>query len=210
MQKDEVCDKLRQKILKEELTPGQWLVERDICDEYSISRTPVREILHKLASEGLVSIEPSKGCYVRKLTIEDIIEVFQAREAIEGIAAKLSCIRFEEAFLHNIDKLKSQIKSLDIDSDASKGVEKGRELHDLIITTANNSVITGFYNNLKNQNVLIRNLTKKSLNIEKQSQEAHLEITQAILDNDPEKSEQAMRKHLRDTCKILVNKILGI
>jgi DNA-binding GntR family transcriptional regulator len=61
---------------------------------------------------------------------------------------------------------------------------------------------------LKNLNGLIRNLTKKSIEIETQSKENHLAIAQAILDKDAEKSEQSMREHLRTTCRLLMEKFL--
>jgi len=208
MHKDNVYQKIKEKILNEELPPGQWLVEREISEQFQISRTPVRELLRTLVSDGLVSLEPSKGYYVRKLTIEEIIEIFQAREAVEGAATRLSCLKGDASFFDNIAILKSQFEKLDIANDSSSGTAKGTELHDAIITAANNSVLSEFYQKLKNLNGLIRNLTKKSITIETQSKESHLAISQAILNKDPEKSEHCMRQHLSNTCKLLMEKFL--
>jgi DNA-binding GntR family transcriptional regulator len=208
MNKDGVYLKIKEKILNEELVPGQWLVEREISEKFQISRTPVRELLRTLVADGLVSIEPSKGYYVRKLTVEEIIEIFQAREAVEGAATRLSCLRGEDPFFDHIAILKSQFEELEIKSDSSPGIVKGTELHDAIITAANNSILSEFYQKLKNLNGLIRNLTKKSIEIETQSKENHLAIAQAILDKDAEKSEQSMREHLRTTCRLLMEKFL--
>lgn len=208
MKKMQVYQEIKEKILSEKLAPGQWLVERDISEKYKISRTPVRELLRALVSDGLISLEPSKGYYVRKLTIEEMIEIFQAREAIEGAATRLSCLMGDESFFNHIAKLKSQFEKLDITSDSLSGVVKGTELHSAIITAANNSIISEFYQKLNNLSGLIRNLTKKSINIETQSKEAHLAITQAILEKNPEKSEQCMRQHLSKTCKLLIDEYL--
>ncbi|UCD82561.1 MAG: GntR family transcriptional regulator [Desulfobacterales bacterium] len=208
MDKDRVYNKIKEKILTEELPPGQWLVEREISEKFQISRTPVRELLRRLVSDGLVSLEPSKGYYVRKLSIEEIIEIFQAREAVEGQAARLSCIKGDELFFNHIATLKRQFEQLDITKDSSSGIAKGTELHDAIINAANNSVLSEFYQKLKNLNGLIRNITKKSIDIENQSKKGHLALTQAILDKDPEKSGQSMREHLSNTCRLLMEKLL--
>jgi DNA-binding GntR family transcriptional regulator len=208
MNKIQVYQEIKDKILSEKLAPGQWLVERDISEKYKISRTPVRELLRALVSDGVISLEPSKGYYVRKLTIEEVIEIFQVREAIEGAATRLSSLMGDDSFFNHIAKLKSQFEKLDIPSDSLSGVVKGTELHITIITAANNSLLSEFYKKLNNLNGLIRNMTKKSIKIETQSKEAHLAITQAILDKNPEKSAQCMRQHLRDTCKLLVEEYL--
>lgn len=208
MNKDKVYQKIKEKILNEGLPPGQWLVEREISEQFQISRTPVRELLRTLVSDGLVSLEPAKGYIVRKLTIEEILEIFQAREAVEGAATRLSCLKGDASFFKNIASLKSQFENLDVSSDSSLGTVKGTELHDAIIAAANNSILSEFYQKLKNLNGLIRNLTKKSIMIETQSREGHLAISQALLDKDPEKSEQCMRTHLSNTCKLLMKKFL--
>jgi DNA-binding GntR family transcriptional regulator len=124
MDKDGVYQTIKEKILNEELAPGQWLVEREISEKFQISRTPVRELLRTLVSGGLVSLEPSKGYYVRKLSIEEIIEIFQAREAVEGAATRLACLRGDDSFFTHITKLKSQFEKLDIPSDSSAGTVK--------------------------------------------------------------------------------------
>lgn len=209
MDKDCVYNKIKEKILNEELPPGQWLVEREISEKFQISRTPVRELLRRLVSDGLVSLEPSKGYHVRKLTVGEIIEIFQAREAVEGAATRHSCLKGDASFFNHIASLKPQFEKLDITSDSSSGIVKGTELHDAIITAANNSVLSEFYQKLKNLNGLIRNLTKKSVIIETQSKEGHLAIAQAILDKDPEKGEQLMRQHLSNTCRLLMEKLLA-
>ena len=72
--KQSAYEDLRQQIVEEKLQPGQWLVERDLCNTYGMSRTPVREVLWKLTVDGLLEQEPNKGFAVRKLSLEQIFE----------------------------------------------------------------------------------------------------------------------------------------
>jgi len=208
MKKETAYQDLKQRILKEELAPGQWLVERDISQDYEISRTPVREILRILVTDGIVTLEPSKGYLVRKLNLEEIVEIFQAREAIEGTAARLSCIKGDESFFSRIAELGEQFENLDIREDGSSGVAIGNELHDAIIEAANNKLLSEFYQKLRNLLTLIRNITKKSVEIEMNSQNGHLAITKAVQERNEIKSEQCMREHLITTCRSLIQSYL--
>ena len=70
--KQSVYDDIREQIISEKLQPGQWLVERELCSTYGLSRTPVREVLWKLLADGFLEQEPNKGFAVRKLSLEQI------------------------------------------------------------------------------------------------------------------------------------------
>jgi DNA-binding GntR family transcriptional regulator len=67
-------------------------VEREKSEKYSISRTPVREILRPFVSDGFIELQQGKGYSVIQLSLERIVKVFQAREAVEGMVAYLSCL----------------------------------------------------------------------------------------------------------------------
>jgi len=208
MKKEVAYQDLKQRILREKLAPGQWLVERDVSRDYKISRTPVREILRMLVTDGIVTLEPSKGYLVRKLNLEEIVEIFQAREAIEGTAARLSCIKGDESFFSRIAELGEQFEHLDIKKDSYLGVVTGNELHDAIVEAANNKLLSEFYQKLRNLSTLIRNITKKSVEIEMNSRNAHLTITKAVQERNEIQSEQCMREHLITTCRSLIQSYL--
>lgn len=203
--KNTVYKELKAKIMSGKLLPGSSLVEREISDEYSISRTPVREILWRLASDGLLEQEPSKGYIVRKVSLEEIFNIFQSREGIEGIAARLACLKGDAKFFSKINEIGKKIKEVDIEKNTQEGVFFGRKLHDVIIYTASNPFLSQFYNKLRNLLSLTRNITQRSILIEKKSQESHLTIINALEERDEEKSEYCMREHLRTTCRLMAD-----
>jgi len=133
MNKEEAYQELKKRIINEELFPGEWLVERGVSAEFNISRTPVREIFRRLASDGFLELQPTKGYLVRKLNLEEIVEIFQAREAAEGTAARLCCLRGDENFFSRIEQLRDRLEKIDVEKDTSLGVIIGRELHDTIV-----------------------------------------------------------------------------
>ena len=72
----EVAERLRQRIFAHELTPGTWIDEQKLAEQYGISRTPLREALKVLASEGLVELKPRRGCYVTEISRQDLDDIF--------------------------------------------------------------------------------------------------------------------------------------
>jgi DNA-binding GntR family transcriptional regulator len=204
MDKHTVYEDMRRQIVEEKLVPGQWLIERELCETYSMSRTPIREILWKLTADGFLEQEANRGFVVRRLGLEQIFEIFQAREAIEGMAARLACRRGGEAFHATLREIKKKISRANIAADPVLGIGLGRELHRAIMQAAHNGIMTDISQKLDNLTVLTANITKRSPVIEKASADAHLSIINALLQQDEEKSEQLMREHLRETCRHVV------
>jgi len=203
--KEIIYNELKLRIINGEILPGSILTEREICNKYSISRTPVREVFWRLVSNGLLIKDPSREYLVAKLTLDKIFNIFQSREAIEGMAARIACSKCNRKFLNELNKLGETIKEIDIDRNAQEHVYYGRQLHDMIIDKANNPFLTEFYKKLTDLSALIRHITKNSPLIEKKSKEAHLKIINAFNEKDEEKSEYYMREHLSITCKLMGN-----
>lgn len=204
MNKINVYEDIRRQILEEKLPPGQWLIERELCETYSMSRTPIREILWKLTADGFLEQEANRGFVVRRLGLEQIFEIFQAREAIEGMAARLACRKGGEAFHSKLIDIKKRLAKVNIESDPMLGIALGRELHRAIMDAAHNSIMAHINEGLENLAILTANITKRSPAIEKASADAHLNIIDAMLQQDEERGEQLMREHLRETCRHVV------
>jgi len=121
------------------------------------------------------------------------------------MAARLACQKGDDSFFSNIKEIREKIKEIDIEKNSQEGIFYGRKLHDLIITTANNTFLSEFYKKLRDLAALTRNITQKSVLIEKKSQESHLDIINSLEEKDEAKSESCMREHLRITCRLMVN-----
>jgi DNA-binding GntR family transcriptional regulator len=202
--KQTLYEDIRQQIADERLQPGQWLVERDLCNAYGMSRTPIREVLWKLTADGLLDHEPNKGFAVQKLSLEQIFEVFQAREAIEGMSARLACRKGDEAFRDSLRDMREELARVNVDGDAYQAILLGRKLHQAINETARNNIMAEIYHKLQNLTILTINLTKQSPFIETVSREAHIAIIDALIEQDEDRCERAMREHLKDTCREVV------
>lgn len=205
MDKDAIIKDMTVKITTEFFPQGKWLTERDISEMYGISRTPVREILRTLTNMGLVEQLAGKGVRVRQLNLDDIIEIFNAREAVETMCVRLACKFGDENFMEEMRRAKAELVDVDVDKNIIQAMDLGRSMHDCIAEAANNSILLEFYAKLKNLVALTRIITRHTPNVEQNSKASHLDIITAIEARDAARAERLMREHLRLTCKMTVN-----
>src|SRR6185369_13677491 len=115
----EVAERLRQRIFSHELQAGTWIDEQALADDYGISRTPLREALKVLASEGLVTLKPRRGCYVTEISDRDLDEIFSVMALLEGQCAADCAQRVSAADLAELQRihetLEQAAKAEDVD-----------------------------------------------------------------------------------------------
>lgn len=96
---EHVAADLRRKIQDGILSPGEWLREMPICEEYGVGRSITRSALRELAEDGLIHIEEKRGGYVAATTVQEVFDLYEARAALYGLAARFACIRSEPKFM---------------------------------------------------------------------------------------------------------------
>src|SRR5690625_2217574 len=88
---EDVTEALREMIVSGQLALGQKIPERELCEAYGVSRTPLREALKVLGTAGVVTLGPNRGAWVSQITVEDLEEVFPVLGALEALAGELAC-----------------------------------------------------------------------------------------------------------------------
>ena len=115
---EQVAERLRTRILAHALPPGSWIDEQSIAAEYGISRTPLREALKVLASEGLVTMKLRRGAYVTEVSERDLSEVFHLLALLEGDAAGMVATQASDAELAELEALHHELERTVDDRDA--------------------------------------------------------------------------------------------
>ncbi len=100
----EVTQRLRHQIQEGLWSPGEWLREARLCEEFKVGRSIVRRALGELASDGLVIIEPNRGASVTVTTLQEVFDLYELRASLYGVAARFTCIRASNALLAEILK----------------------------------------------------------------------------------------------------------
>ncbi|BBH70214.1 GntR family transcriptional regulator [Actinoplanes sp. OR16] len=132
---------LRERIISGDLQPGQRLIEREICEQLEVSRIPLREALPQLEADGFIRTLPRRGAMVTRLTLHDIEELFDVRESLEVLAAKLAATHRDPAGLESLRARITQARTA-LDNHADQEAAAANvAFHDDVLTLSRNSLL---------------------------------------------------------------------
>ncbi len=200
----DVVDWLKGRIKRGLLAPGQRLVEADVVRDTGASRAHVREAFQRLESEGLVRIEEYRGASVRRLSRDEVEQVYRAREALEGMAARLIAERgLTPAQEAELRRLQAELELAALERRADDYSRNNELLHRFVSDQCGNANIAVFLERLRLP--LFRLQFNFLMRVEEmqKSHRDHTELVACLLGRDPDGAERAMRKHLRDALENL-------
>jgi DNA-binding GntR family transcriptional regulator len=189
----EVAELLRQRIFNRELTPGSWIDELKLAEEYGISRTPLREALKVLATEGLVTMKLRRGAYVTEVSERDLTDVYHLLALLESDAAGVVAAQATNAQLKELQTLHRELeKSV---SNREKFFQINERFHMRLLEIADNRWRDQMVADLRKVMKLNRhNSLLKSGRIQESLAE-HQAIMNALMARDVKASAQAMQTH---------------
>jgi len=201
-----VIDEMRRRIISGGIDPNVPLSELALAEEFHVSRTPVREALKQLQTEGLVEIRPRVGTFVTTPSRREITELFEMKELLEGAAARLLAQRGR---VPEIDRLEENLRQADAAvarDDRERYAVLVQEFHDLLIIGADNGKLEAHYRTLMNQLAYPRLVTTSLSQPGRplQSDREHHLVLELITAKDGDSAEQVMREHVRASRRALL------
>lgn len=199
-------DELRRLIATGEFPPGTFLSERQLAVQLGMSKTPVHVALERLEAEGFVSISAQQGIVVRGLSVEDIVDHYELREAIEAwvvrrLAGNLNASQKEELQTN----LRLQHEAL-AEDDMAKLMKLDEQLHYLLCSYLQNREIMSTMERLRDRiHQVIRRVTDSDRARPADSTEEHVQIIQAVLDGDADRAAHLMTEHLEAGKRRILN-----
>src|SRR5574343_578030 len=200
----EVAERLRQRIFAHELTPGTWIDEQKLAEQYGISRTPLREALKVLASEGLVELKPRRGCYVTEISRQDLDDIFPLMAMLEGRCAAEAVNRASPADVATLKEIHGRLESAARDGRIDAFFEANQEFHRKIQELSGNRWLLSVIQDLRKVLKLSR---LHSLSLEgrlQQSLDEHRLIMAALEAGNAVSAEKLMHDHLLSGREALV------
>jgi DNA-binding GntR family transcriptional regulator len=193
---EEVAELLRQRIFNRELAPGSWIDELKLAEEYGISRTPLREALKVLATEGLVTMKVRRGAYVTEVSERDLADVYHLLALLESDAAGVVATRATPSELKELQGLHNELEKAV--ANRERFFEINEAFHMRLLEIADNRWRDQMVADLRKVMKLNRhNSLLKSGRIEESLAE-HAAIMQALTARDAEATAQRMREHFRN------------
>ena len=201
---EEVIDQLRDRIVQGELASGARLNERVLCVQLGISRTPLREAIKMLATEGLVQLLPNRGAIVTPLKAATIADTLAVMGSLESLAGELACANASEAEIGEIRALHFEMLAHHARGDLAGYFKCNQRIHLKIIEASGNQVLTNTYRQL-NANVrrarYMANLSQKRWDA---AVREHEEILAALAARDAARLKRLLAEHLAHKVAIVM------
>jgi DNA-binding GntR family transcriptional regulator len=198
---------MRRAIRDGKYAQGQRLVVADVTKEMGVSAGPVREAIRRLTGEGLIEIVPHRGASVRALKGKDIREIFQVREVIEGLAARLAAEHIavgdhRASLMASLEEMREIVRSR-----AAHYIRHNQSFHELIYRMAGNDRVRETAARLTLPIYQLRTHNLMDPNYIRTSAAEHEIIAEAILEGDGARAERMMRNHIRNSGNAMLEAI---
>lgn len=194
--RDLVYDELKMKIMMGLIAPGTRMMEVELAEEMGVSRTPVREAIRKLEKEGMISIEPRRGAYASSLSNQDMVDILEVRQTMEGLAADLATIRFTEEQKNELLEVSQAFNQAVEKGDMEQMISLDTLFHHLIVQGTGNKLLAVMVGQLQDMVLRFRYLYYDDFRRAEKMPQEHKEILDAILGGDPAKARMAADNHI--------------
>jgi DNA-binding GntR family transcriptional regulator len=196
---------LRKAILSGEYLPGERLVESALCERFSASRFTIRTALQDLAADGLVEVQRNRGALVRKVSLEEAVEITEVRMVLEGLVAARAAERVSDEQASELDEIGLLMRRAVTAGELRRYSELNERLHALIQAAARHRTADSLIETMRGQ--LVRHQYALSLLPGRPavSLPQHERIIEAIRARSPKAAEEAMRAHIASVIDALRN-----
>ena len=200
----EALERMRDLIIQGELAPGVKLNERVLCERLRTSRTPVREAIKSLASEGLVELLPNRGAIVTPVTAATVREVFMLLGALESLAGELACVNASEADIAEIRALHYQMLAHHARGELAPYFRCNQEIHLRLVESTGNATLASTYRSLNAHVRRARYMANFSPERWNHAVEEHEKILDALAQRDAAALSALLRSHLDNKMRVVL------
>ena len=194
-----VQQEIERAILAGEYEPGSKLIEATLAEKMGVSRGPVREAFRMLEEAGLVRNEKNRGVFVRSIPLEEALEIFDLRAAMDELVGRLLAQKITPAQLKEIRELVEQMEKAVKAADARNYHLLNLRFHDRLVEMAGNSKVTAIYRKLIKELSLFRRINLAEDTVLPVSVGEHRQIVKAIASGDAAAACKAMFDHVMES-----------
>jgi len=194
---------LKEMILEGELKAGDRLIERELAGKLGISRTPIREALFRLESQGFVKTVPRKGVVVSNISVNDVIEVFTILASLEVLAVKLAAGRMDKETQLELDKKIEELIELRDQAEENFNLEH-IQMNRLINKASKSPKLFEILSGLIDYIHMAANMGYETPGRRNESLREHIDIMKALRDKEAEMAEYLMKIHIENSKKAYI------
>jgi DNA-binding GntR family transcriptional regulator len=179
-----------------ELAPGTRLNEIELCNTMGVSRTPLREAIRSLATEGLIELQPNRGAIVSIVSQEDVTEILPIMASLEGLGGRLAAIHMDQSKIAQVRKIHDQMISHYKNNEVAEYFETNRLIHELITEGSGNQTLVDTINSLSAKVRRARFTAQMTKESWAKAVSEHEEMIAALEAQDPDRLEAILVQHV--------------
>ena len=200
-----VYEELKMQILKGSIIPGTRMMEVELAEEMGVSRTPIREAIRKLEKEGLVTIEPRRGAYASMISTEDMVEILEVRQDLEGLAAYFAADRMTDEQMEELREVSNSYNEAVKSGKMEDMIKYDTRFHHIIVESCRNKILVQMIEQLQELVLRFRYIYYDNFRRAENMPDEHEAIVAAISEGNADKARAAADIHI-DRLKELVMK----
>ncbi|WP_193182412.1 GntR family transcriptional regulator [Nisaea sediminum] len=196
---DLVANRLRDLIIEGVLTPGMRLNESRLCEELGVSRTPLREAVKTLASEGLIEPRPGRGTVVRSFNAKDARDMLEVLTELEAMAGRLACEQASDAQIAEISAVHDRMVGFYRSKERLSYYKLNQAIHSMIVAATGNETLIEMHGMLQSRMKRLRFIGNSGTEKWKAALAEHDEMIAALKRRDGAALAEVLQRHLRNT-----------
>lgn len=204
---EQAAHRLRQMLVENRIPPGAKLNERELADELKVSRTPLREAIKMLASEGLVELLPNRGAIAVELNETDVLNTFEVMAGLEAQSGELAAMRITDAELAEIKATHYEMLAAYTRHDLPGYYRLNSNIHSAINTAAKNPVLTATYNQVNARLQALRFRSNQDGAKWKAAVKEHEQMIGALSARDPVAMRAVLMSHLINKRDVVIDQM---
>lgn len=194
-----VTERLREMVLEGELEPGSRISEKQLCEAFAVSPTPLRQALKVLASEGLVELLPNRGAKVTEVDVQEVADLFEVMAVLEGLSGSLLATRASEAEIAEIRDMHERMMEQYRNNQRKEYFQLNQAIHRRLSEIAGNRVLLELESSLTLRITRARYAANMQMGRWEESAREHEYFVEALERRDAQALSSAMSLHMRKT-----------
>lgn len=199
-----VYEELKMQILKGSIIPGTRMMEVELAEEMGVSRTPIREAIRKLEKEGLVTIEPRRGAYASMISTEDMVEILEVRQDLEGLAAYFAADRMTDAQMEQLRQVSASYDEAVKCGNMEDMIRHDTRFHHIIVESCRNKILVQMIEQLQELVLRFRYIYYDDFRRAENMYDEHEAIIGAIESGNPAEARYAADIHIERLKELVI------
>lgn len=204
---EQVAHRLRQMLVENRIQPGAKLNERELSEVLNVSRTPLREAIKMLATEGLVELLPNRGAIAVELSEQDILDTFEVMAGLEAQSGELAAKRITDSELDEIKAMHYEMLAAYTRRDLPAYYRLNAAIHQAINTAAKNPVLSALYKQVNSRLQSLRFRSNQDGEKWRIAVEQHEQMVQALVKRDAEAMRAVLLSHMNNKRFVVIEQI---